>query len=593
MKKMLLAMGFIMGSMFSLFSQGCENYSFYLVDNHINQNGRSSEIYNVVLDDATQTAELTELYALDKTVHIAFDEETQSLYAVCSQTGGVFVFDVANLAPPQLIGMMSSGFGFVQMVYDGAGGLITSNEVTDEVFRYDIATSTETFLMTADVDGGDLVITQSGETLMFTRNNGGEIVDLTNGQTVIGTTPDWTTGAALMNNGQILVSVRFENEFVVRNADGSAAGSYAILKDGLPFELDNGDLTGGCNDPIEEEECGDCEGQITELSLEYIGDETDVTIEIYEGKVQPNKLFETFTGVNPGDVLSFSGTKNHGKMGAKIFLTINGSGPIEIHTSCSQPIGVGSIFGGTYLVTAGESHGGGPLCEITDTPDDTPEEDCGDCEGQITELSLEFIGDETDATVEIYESKFQPNKLFQTFTGVNPGDVMSFVGIRNQGKMGPKIFLVLNDGEPIEIHTSCSQPIGIGFEYGDLYRIVDGASHGGGQLCSGDNAAPSISGLIETTTDNDLPQTIGTLNYFPNPSAGSIVVDYESTSTDQTVIEIYNTQGQMVKSVYSGIIEEGVQFRKQVDLSNLDNGVYLIRIVNSQDSDVRKLMIAR
>ncbi len=257
MKKMFSLMGAALLSISSLFAQDCENYSFYLVDNHVGPNdSRSSEIYQVTLDDGAQTATLTEIYSLNKTVHLGFNEEDQLLYTVCSTTGTISAIDVTTLGPETPIGSLSSGFGFVEMVYDGNGTLIVANEVTDEIVAFDVNTATESVINSAAVHGGDLVITDDGDTHMYTRNNGGQIVDLSNGNAVIGTIANWTTGAALMDNGQILVSVRYETQFEVYNDDGTHAGSYDILKDGLPFELDNGDLAGGCNDaPNVEEPC--------------------------------------------------------------------------------------------------------------------------------------------------------------------------------------------------------------------------------------------------------------------------------------------------------------------------------------------------
>ena len=225
------------------------------------------------------------------------------------------------------------------------------------------------------------------------------------------------------------------------------------------------------------EDCGECEGQITSLDLEYLGNMVNATIEIYEGKIEPDKLFKTFYDVNTGDVLSFVGSKKNNKMGSKIFLTVNGNNPQEIHTSCSQDIYAGMTFG-DYLIIAGTSHDGGPLC-TTDVPGDG--EDCGECEGQITSLDLEYLGNMVNATIEIYEGKIEPDKLFKTFYDVNTGDVLSFVGSKKNNKMGSKIFLTVNGNNPQEIHTSCSQDIYAGMTFGD-YLIIAGTSHEGGNL---------------------------------------------------------------------------------------------------------------
>ena len=230
--------------------------------------------------------------------------------------------------------------------------------------------------------------------------------------------------------------------------------------------------------PGDGEDCGECEGQITSLDLEYLGSMVDATIDIYEGKVEPDKLFKSFSNVNTGDLLSFVGSKKDNKMGSKIFLTVNGNNPQEIHTSCSQDIYAGMTFG-DYLIIAGTSHEGGPLC-AKEVPGDG--EDCGECEGQITSLDLEYLGSMVDATIDIYEGKVEPDKLFKSFSNVNTGDLLSFVGSKKDNKMGSKIFLTVNGNNPVEIHTSCSQPIYVGMEVAGQYLILAGTSHEGGNL---------------------------------------------------------------------------------------------------------------
>jgi len=228
--------------------------------------------------------------------------------------------------------------------------------------------------------------------------------------------------------------------------------------------------------------CGPCDGGMTSLSLEYQGNVSNATIKVYKDKVEPNKLIKTFNSVNMGDILTFVGTGPDNKLGAKIRITINDDNGnyTEIHTSCSQPIGVGMVYDDTYLIVAGTSKNGGPLCE---TGSGTPE--CGPCDGQMTSLTLEYLGFETNATIKVYKDKVKPDKLIATFTDVNTGYVFSFVGTGPDNKLGAKIRLTINDdnGNYTEIHTSCSQPIGVGMVYDNLYLLLAGTSKNGGPLC--------------------------------------------------------------------------------------------------------------
>jgi hypothetical protein len=111
--------------------------------------------------------------------------------------------------------------------------------------------------------------------------------------------------------------------------------------------------------------CGECKGEVDSLELKYLGDESNTTIKIYEGKVNDDKLFATFNNINKGDVLAFTGPKKDNKMGSKIKLTINDNDETSIHTSCSQDIKVGMNFG-DFLVESGSSSKGGDFCKTDD-----------------------------------------------------------------------------------------------------------------------------------------------------------------------------------------------------------------------------------
>jgi len=128
-------------------------------------------------------------------------------------------------------------------------------------------------------------------------------------------------------------------------------------------------------------ECGPCEGKVTELTLEYIGDLADAHVVITQ-KVQRRGRKGTWKRwnyavvydgvVQPGDTFSLVGQDNKGTLGPEIWVTVNGRWHTRIHTSCSQPIGPGAVYG-DFEVVAGASRIGGPLCAAQDTGgDDMP-----------------------------------------------------------------------------------------------------------------------------------------------------------------------------------------------------------------------------
>ncbi|MCP3937598.1 MAG: DUF11 domain-containing protein, partial [Actinomycetia bacterium] len=150
----------------------------------------------------------------------------------------------------------------------------------------------------------------------------------------------------------------------------------------------------GCGTVFIPATCGACDGKVTELTLEYLGEEADAFVEVVQKQGEV-----VFSGiVQPGEQFSFAGLENHGTLSSEITLYVNGVENGRMHTSCSKPIGPGMIRG-DFLVVEGESRNGGPLCPLPEGGE------CGDCDGKVTRLTLEYLGTQPDAYVEVVQKK--------------------------------------------------------------------------------------------------------------------------------------------------------------------------------------------
>lgn len=103
--------------------------------------------------------------------------------------------------------------------------------------------------------------------------------------------------------------------------------------------------------------CGECKGKVTDLTLQYDGNQTSVV-----RVVQKNKDIVFNGTVAPSGQFSFTGT-DKSTFGTEIKIYVNDVENTEIHTSCSKPIGPGLVKG-DFTVIAGESKDGGKLCPI-------------------------------------------------------------------------------------------------------------------------------------------------------------------------------------------------------------------------------------
>ena len=68
---------------------------------------------------------------------------------------------------------------------------------------------------------------------------------------------------------------------------------------------------------------------------------------------------------------------------------------------------------------------------------------------------------------------------------IAPGEAFSVFGsnaIDKKGTLGTEITILWGGSGVTKIHTSCSQPLYIGLEFGP-FRLIDGASRNGGRFC--------------------------------------------------------------------------------------------------------------
>jgi len=131
-----------------------------------------------------------------------------------------------------------------------------------------------------------------------------------------------------------------------------------------------------------------------------------------------------------------------------------------------------------------------PTLSPTLSPVSQPEE-CGECDGKVTTLTFRNDGDDKHYTI---TDKKDENTLFEG--DVLSGESFTVNGFDDKGTLGTEINI---NGEGL--HTSCSDPIFIGMEVGDLI-ITYGASRNGGKLCE-DGEQPCDSSSSDSSESSD------------------------------------------------------------------------------------------
>jgi len=170
-----------------------------------------------------------------------------------------------------------------------------------------------------------------------------------------------------------------------RTFGGLDPGTYDVAEEGeYGWTLDSAACTsslGGSEDPaaigLEAGEtvtcvftnsvCGPCVGKVSLLRLKFLGSSSSlihVTVRgdkfpndvVYDGWVDPAEIFELTPNDSPEP--GFEGT-----LGTEVKVYVNDVLNTTIHTSCSQPIGPGQVWG-SFEVIYGESKIGGALCPL-------------------------------------------------------------------------------------------------------------------------------------------------------------------------------------------------------------------------------------
>lgn len=260
-------------------------------------------------------------------------------------------------------------------------------------------------------------------------------------------------------------------DFLVVAATSSEGGKVCPDEDG------EGEGGGGEGEgEEEEEEC--CEGQVNELTLRYNGTET-VAVKITQ-KVGSRmvKVFED-DSVEAGEEIAIEGKNDRGTFGSKIQVFVNNKAHTSIHTSCSEPIGPGLVRG-DFEVVGGTSRQGGDLCPVDPDGDGEPGT-CSACEGQVSELTLRYLGTE-DAEIRVLQRDGK-KKNVQVFKGtVASGATFTIEGANKKGTFGAAIRIFIDGELDTALHTSCSTPVGPGLTAGQ-FEVVEGFSREGGRLC--------------------------------------------------------------------------------------------------------------
>ena len=99
--------------------------------------------------------------------------------------------------------------------------------------------------------------------------------------------------------------------------------------------------------------------------------------------------------------------------------------------------------------------------------------------------------------------------------------------------------------------------------------------------------ADEIQNLMNVTSVMEhTAHVAGFMTVYPNPASNAINISYNNHSyLNETELHIVNLKGQVVRSTRLNETEQ------TLDISELESGVYFVRLFNSQENLVQKLIV--
>jgi hypothetical protein len=98
--------------------------------------------------------------------------------------------------------------------------------------------------------------------------------------------------------------------------------------------------------------------------------------------------------------------------------------------------------------------------------------------------------------------------------------------------------------------------------------------------------------LVVTVTDGLAEENAAKLNFVvaPNPAVDQANVSFELIEGNETVVSIYNAQGQIISTVVNDELVAGTH-AVEIDVNDLPSGIYFIQLVTGDTLAVQRLIV--
>lgn len=195
-----------------------------------------------------------------------------------------------------------------------------------------------------------------------------------------------------------------------------------------------------------------------------------------------------------------------------------------------------------------------------------------------------------------------------------PGDTMQFrVGVKNEGDgldfYGAHVTMSIPGSDPLGwkaiepdsvVYANPGQMVYVYFSVRIAVWSPDTVNNIGWSVYSHLDPFKTVNGnfnIYMTVTDvNDgsggLPNSFAVYQNYPNPFNPTTTISFNLPKAEVASLEVYNVLGQLVRSQNLGLLPAG-EHAVEFSADNLSSGVYFYRIVASETSRARKMVLMK
>ncbi len=103
----------------------------------------------------------------------------------------------------------------------------------------------------------------------------------------------------------------------------------------------------------------------------------------------------------------------------------------------------------------------------------------------------------------------------------------------------------------------------------------------------------SIEEVLVTSIKPSINLGKANLTLYPNPASDSVILEYSLPDPENAKLELRNLNGQVVETIVSHKQKNNSWYKREIDVSGMPNGLYIVSLSTANSKQISKLSISR